>query len=70
MQVDTSVDEADIGRIQVGQRVTFTVDSFPAETFNGQVVQIRKAALVGPERRHLQRRRRGDNPGGQAPARA
>jgi HlyD family secretion protein len=28
----------------VGQRVTFTVDSFPSETFNGQVVQIRKAS--------------------------
>ncbi|MBI2524792.1 MAG: efflux RND transporter periplasmic adaptor subunit [Candidatus Rokubacteria bacterium] len=43
MQVDTNVDEADIGRTQVGQRVTFTVDSFPTETFAGQVVQIRKA---------------------------
>src|SRR4029450_12423930 len=29
---------------QVGQRVTLTVDSFPTETFNGQVVQIRKAS--------------------------
>ena len=44
MQIDTNVDEADIGRTQVGQRVTFTVDSFPTETFNGQVVQIRKAS--------------------------
>jgi putative ABC transport system ATP-binding protein len=44
MQIDTNVDEADIGRTQVGQRVTFTVDSFPNETFNGQVVQIRKAS--------------------------
>ncbi|OGK78679.1 MAG: hypothetical protein A2X52_18555 [Candidatus Rokubacteria bacterium GWC2_70_16] len=43
MQVDTNVDEADIGRTQVGQRVSFTVDSFPTETFSGQVVQIRKA---------------------------
>jgi HlyD family secretion protein len=43
MQVDTNMDEADIGRIQVGQRATFTVDSFPTETFSGQVVQIRKA---------------------------
>ena len=43
MQVDSNVDEADIGRTQVGQRVTFTVDSFPTETFSGQVVQIRKA---------------------------
>jgi HlyD family secretion protein len=43
MQVDTNVDEADIGRIQVGQRATFTVDSFPGREFNGQVEQIRKA---------------------------
>jgi HlyD family secretion protein len=44
MQIDTNVDEADIGRTQVGQRVSFTVDSFPGESFTGQVVQIRKAS--------------------------
>jgi len=44
MQVDTNVDEADIGRIQVGQRVTFTVDAFPGREFSGQVEQIRKAS--------------------------
>jgi HlyD family secretion protein len=43
MQIDTNLDEADIGRIREGQRATFTVDSFPTETFTGQVVQIRKA---------------------------
>ena len=43
MQVDTFVDEADIGRIREGQAVTFTVDSFPNESFPGRVVQIRKA---------------------------
>ena len=43
MQVDTNVDEADIGRIQVGQRAIFTVDAFPGHEFNGQVEQIRKA---------------------------
>lgn len=43
MQVDTNVDEADIGRIQVGQRVTFTVDAFPGREFSGRVEQIRKA---------------------------
>jgi HlyD family secretion protein len=43
MQVDTNVDEADIGRIRVGQRVTFTVDSFSGQEFNGNVEQIRKA---------------------------
>jgi len=46
MQVDTSVDEADIGRIKLDDRATFTVDAFPAETFAGNVMQIRKAALV------------------------
>ena len=44
MQVDTNVDEADIGRIQVGQRVTFTVDAFPGREFIGQVEQVRKAS--------------------------
>jgi HlyD family secretion protein len=46
MQVETSVDEADIGRIRLDGPVTFTVDAFPNETFNGRVVQIRKAAQV------------------------
>ena len=46
MQVDTNVDEADVGRVQVGQRATFTVDSFPGRTFTGEVVQIRKAPQV------------------------
>ncbi|MGH7366087.1 MAG: efflux RND transporter periplasmic adaptor subunit [Candidatus Rokuibacteriota bacterium] len=46
MQVDTNVDEADVGRIKVGQTATFTVDSFPARPFTGEVVQIRKAPLV------------------------
>jgi HlyD family secretion protein len=40
------VDEADIGRIRVGDRVTFTVDAFPARPFSGHVVQIRKAPQV------------------------
>ena len=43
MQVDTNVDEADIGRILEGLRVTFTVDAFPGREFSGQVEQIRKA---------------------------
>ncbi len=44
MQVETSIDEADIGRIRVGQRATFTVDAFPGRTFSGEVKQVRKAA--------------------------
>ena len=46
MQVDTNVDEADVGRVTVGQVTSFTVDSFPGRTFTGEVVQIRKAPLV------------------------
>jgi HlyD family secretion protein len=46
MQVETSVDEADIGRIRDRDHATFTVDAFPGETFVGTVTQIRKAAQV------------------------
>jgi len=46
MQVDTNVDEADIGRIRPGQDATFTVDAFRGETFPGKVVQIRQAPQV------------------------
>lgn len=44
MQVETSIDEADVGRIRVGQRANFTVDAFPGRTFAGEVKQVRKAA--------------------------
>jgi len=44
MQVETNVDEADIGRIKAGQTANFTVDAFPGQEFAGNVVQIRKAA--------------------------
>ncbi len=46
MQVETSVDEADIGRARLDGPVTFTVDAFAGETFRGRVTQIRKAAQV------------------------
>jgi HlyD family secretion protein len=46
MQVETSVDEADIGRIHLDGPATFTVDAFPGDTFSGRVVQIRKAAQI------------------------
>jgi HlyD family secretion protein len=46
MQVEADVDEADIGRVQVGQPAVFTVDAFPASEFHGQVLQIRKAARI------------------------
>jgi len=44
MQVEASVDEADIGQVRDGQTVRFTVDSYPGETFAASVRQIRKAA--------------------------
>lgn len=46
MQVETSVDEADIGRIKLEDGASFTVDAFPGRSFTGTVRQIRKAALV------------------------
>ena len=41
MQVVADVDEADIGGVGVGQRVSFTVDAFPDDVFEGKVMQIR-----------------------------
>ena len=41
MQIETSVSEADIGSIKEGQKVEFTVDSFPTKIFEGVVKQIR-----------------------------
>jgi len=46
MQVEASIDEADVGRAKLDQNATFTVDSFPGRTFSGKVMQVRKAALV------------------------
>jgi len=46
MQVETSVDEADIGRLKLDDRATFTVDAFPGDMFTGTVTQIRKAPQV------------------------
>lgn len=46
MQVDTNVDEADIGRVSLDQEATFTVDSYPGQSFRGRVVQIRQSPQV------------------------
>ena len=43
MQIETKVDEADIGNVKEGQDVTFRVDAFPDEIFEGKVVQVRIA---------------------------
>jgi HlyD family secretion protein len=41
MQVNASIDEADIGRVKAGQDVSFTVDAYPDQTFDGRVDQVR-----------------------------
>jgi len=46
MQVDTNVDESDVGNIRVGQNASFTVDAYPAMTFQGQVADVRKAPII------------------------
>jgi HlyD family secretion protein len=43
MQIDTNVDEADIGKVGVGQEVSFTVDAYPDTIFNGKVSEVRNA---------------------------
>jgi HlyD family secretion protein len=43
MQVDTSVAEADVGRLRAGMPATFTVDAFPGEVFRGDVRQVRNS---------------------------
>ena len=45
MQLDTNVDESDIGNINAGQNATFTVDAYPSTTFSGQVTAVRKAPI-------------------------
>ncbi len=46
MQIDTSVDEADIGKVNVGQPVEFNVDAYPDITFKGRVLQVRNAPIT------------------------
>jgi HlyD family secretion protein len=46
MRVDASVSEADIGAVRTGQRALFSVDSYPGRTFEGRVLEIRKAARM------------------------
>jgi HlyD family secretion protein len=45
MQVEASIDEADIARVRPAQRVSFTIDAFPGRQFEGRVQQVRKAAV-------------------------
>ena len=46
MRVVANVDEADIGEVAVGQRVTYTVDAYPNDTFEGTVTQVRNEATT------------------------
>ena len=46
MQVVADVDEADIGDVKEGERVTFTVDAYPNDTFEGTVTQVRQEATT------------------------
>jgi multidrug efflux pump subunit AcrA (membrane-fusion protein) len=46
LQVNAFVDEVDIGKVQLGQRVTFNVDAFPAEDFTGSVAAIYPSATI------------------------
>src|SRR5256884_4291296 len=46
MQIDANVAEADVGVLDVGQNVDFTVDAFPMRTFHGKVVQVRNAPIT------------------------
>ncbi len=46
MQIDTNVDEADIGKVQVGQTVSFTVDAYPDTIFIGKVAVVRNAPIT------------------------
>jgi HlyD family secretion protein len=46
MQIDSNVAEADVGAVEIGQDVDFTVDAFPTRTFHGKVVQVRNAPIT------------------------
>ena len=46
MQIDTTVDEADISVVKAGQEAEFTIDAYPEETFRGVVAQVRNAAVT------------------------
>ena len=55
MQVDTNVDEADVGRVKVGQQATFTVDAFPGAGLHGRGRPDPQGAAGRSERRDVRR---------------
>jgi len=46
MQIDSNVAEADVGGVETGQQVEFTVDAFPYRTFRGKVMQVRNSPVT------------------------
>jgi HlyD family secretion protein len=46
MQIEVNVDEADISRVRLAQKASFTVDAYPEKTFTGKVVQVRSAPII------------------------
>jgi len=46
MQIDANVAEADVGGVEEGQDVDFTVDAFPSRTFHGKVTQVRNSPII------------------------
>ena len=46
MQVNTAIDEADVGRIKTGMDATFSVDAYPGEIFRGTIAQVRLATTT------------------------
>ena len=46
MQINTAVDESDIGKVSIGQRVDFTVDAYRGQTFQGKVAQVRLSPTI------------------------
>ncbi len=53
MQIDANVAEADVGDIEEGQSVDFTVDAYPYRTFRGIVIQVRNSPTTVNNVRHL-----------------
>jgi HlyD family secretion protein len=46
MQIDANVDEADVGQVEMGHPVNFSVDAYPDLTFQGKVTQVRNAPII------------------------
>ena len=46
MEIEAAISEADIGSVEAGQAVTFTVDAFPGRTFQGKVRQVRNNSTI------------------------